>query len=492
MSNEKNRVIVAKAKDYFKEKGYDIKTSHIYDVFSQLSGHKNWHIGSKKDINFEDLFKKPKNIFENEQLYKNINGILLENNNFNKNMTFRNEEICRFLITGSAGSGKSVFLKKVLTNDIINKKIDNVTLFTHDSSSYQKFCDMFNGEIIRINEYSKINIFEFFRNSKKNDTFDHDESIIFLISFFEIILSKKINYKEVYNIIKKVDATNQKIKMIHFIDEFKLLSNFDDKDIDILNKYTESGEFPHFDKDTNIKIDNSINIFELQPLWYFNERNYQVREIFFNIFLKLKWGETGVDSTHHSIICEEILPQNFYGFTLFLDLMRSARIRGSSLITLLQDIKLIESAAFNANIYSVNQKEDSEMMLKVFFSNVNQCVIGKTSNINDLKQIDNDRLKHEMNFKNLKYLNENSYVNIKQSESKMILYTYNEMKSIEIKLNPIEKALYSDSFQDQIIYDALSKVTNLNFVEKIHSIVDETYINNNDVMNYINSYNKYT
>jgi hypothetical protein len=83
-NNEQNKLFIAKAKKLFNQKGYEVKTSHLYDIFSQLSGYKNWHIASKKDPILAQSIKlevdknkdNPEflNIFENDN--ESINRIL--------------------------------------------------------------------------------------------------------------------------------------------------------------------------------------------------------------------------------------------------------------------------------------------------------------------------------------------------------------------------------------------------------------------------------
>lgn len=52
MSIDSNKPIVKKSKEILKELGYEVKTSHIYDLLSRLAGETNWHVASAKNVSF--------------------------------------------------------------------------------------------------------------------------------------------------------------------------------------------------------------------------------------------------------------------------------------------------------------------------------------------------------------------------------------------------------------------------------------------------------
>lgn len=49
-----NKSFVTRAKEILSEQKVKVTTSQLYEMFSKLSGEKNWNIASQKEINFQD------------------------------------------------------------------------------------------------------------------------------------------------------------------------------------------------------------------------------------------------------------------------------------------------------------------------------------------------------------------------------------------------------------------------------------------------------
>lgn len=54
MTTENNKKIVEKTKEVLHDLGYEVKTNHIYEMFSRISGFKSWHVAKTKGIEFAD------------------------------------------------------------------------------------------------------------------------------------------------------------------------------------------------------------------------------------------------------------------------------------------------------------------------------------------------------------------------------------------------------------------------------------------------------
>jgi hypothetical protein len=50
-----NKSLVLKSQSFLKEFGYDVKTSHLYELYSKLSNEKDWNIAKVKNVQFADL-----------------------------------------------------------------------------------------------------------------------------------------------------------------------------------------------------------------------------------------------------------------------------------------------------------------------------------------------------------------------------------------------------------------------------------------------------
>lgn len=125
MSSENNSAIIKKTQIILKELGYEVKTGHLYELFSKLSGESSWNVASVKKTSFaekvlelmiknknvpeEELSLKIKNMFLNEMKESRTNEICFgfsEKNQaiITKKLTYSPNS----LFVGSMGTGKSV------------------------------------------------------------------------------------------------------------------------------------------------------------------------------------------------------------------------------------------------------------------------------------------------------------------------------------------------------------------------------------------------
>lgn len=70
-----NKEIVNKSQSILKELGYEVKTGHLYELFSQLQGYKSWNVASAKDTDFSNLLMDPETKALDEY-YKELNPII--------------------------------------------------------------------------------------------------------------------------------------------------------------------------------------------------------------------------------------------------------------------------------------------------------------------------------------------------------------------------------------------------------------------------------
>jgi hypothetical protein len=57
MSFENNSDLIKKTKQLLKEYGYDVKTGHLFEVFSKLAGEKSYNVAKTKNISFEEILQ---------------------------------------------------------------------------------------------------------------------------------------------------------------------------------------------------------------------------------------------------------------------------------------------------------------------------------------------------------------------------------------------------------------------------------------------------
>ena len=54
-----NTAFIKKAQQLLSKHGFEVKTSQLYEIFSELSGYKNYNIAKAKNIEFETMVKIP-------------------------------------------------------------------------------------------------------------------------------------------------------------------------------------------------------------------------------------------------------------------------------------------------------------------------------------------------------------------------------------------------------------------------------------------------
>lgn len=156
MSKDLNKELISKAKELFKEKGYEVKTSHLYDIFAKLSGYKDWHTASavnaplsksiKKFVQETDLSTYPKFMNGIKDFFINQQGEEVKFQLFDPALPAWN-----YAISGQTGSGKTLLLNKLLgmtmkeyTYSMYRPLIQGITL--GEEYNYSKFIALFGGK----------------------------------------------------------------------------------------------------------------------------------------------------------------------------------------------------------------------------------------------------------------------------------------------------------------------------------------------------------
>lgn len=153
MSSDNNKPIIKKAQELLKEFGHEVKTGHLYEVFSKLANEASWNVAKTKQVSFLDKILSPfkqsetkeilpwhqaKELYlesfqQNPKSTKFKLGMLLptESNQevkiLEKNMTLEPNA----LFVGSMGTGKSVSMVATLVDYYLNNH-DNVLIFIID------------------------------------------------------------------------------------------------------------------------------------------------------------------------------------------------------------------------------------------------------------------------------------------------------------------------------------------------------------------------
>lgn len=169
MESNDNKQFVKKMKSILKSKGYEIKTSHIYEVLAQMEGFQSWHEASVKKADLTNVMKKYKNNFQNQntedsnllnQLATDL--IDLAGNQLNFKLNDPSLFDWNHSIFGESGSGKTTLVNKLITIEILRNKNPLIYVLDRaDSNEFSKVIKLFNGEQINVSKsLPRINIFE--------------------------------------------------------------------------------------------------------------------------------------------------------------------------------------------------------------------------------------------------------------------------------------------------------------------------------------------
>lgn len=132
MKEAKNKQIIEKAKEILEKKGYEVKTGHLYELFSKLAGHSSWNVAKVAGEAFEkvlETFKEELPVVANKQslTLKDMEELVLSGvlkNKFFMGQSLKTGEAVlkdfyiepNALFTGNMGIGKTEAIKSVLSS----------------------------------------------------------------------------------------------------------------------------------------------------------------------------------------------------------------------------------------------------------------------------------------------------------------------------------------------------------------------------------------
>lgn len=149
--NDENSQIINKAKKILKEQGYEVKTSHLYELLSKLANEASWNVAKAKGTDFNQVlapFKDNKEIIQSTDipispielvnLFLKHKDLFLFGSNGSVNM-FKSPNA---LFVGSMGSGKTTSLKFSILSWLIGNS-EKTQLCIVDSLKDTKEYDLF-------------------------------------------------------------------------------------------------------------------------------------------------------------------------------------------------------------------------------------------------------------------------------------------------------------------------------------------------------------
>lgn len=344
-SNDFNKQFISKAKTLLQDKGYSVKTSHLYDVFAQLAGYKNWHVASKKDVKFDKVMIKNavskidiKNNKLNEFLKTTFTDI-----NTSREMDFdffdKTKPAWNYSITGQTGSGKTVLLKKLLMTEKIKNKDSKIVLITSNGlDEYKNLLLINNGLGISINkDYPKVNIFNCADYEKMPNDYKMNDIVLFIVKEtkteknFEELKEIMIHYYEHYNyigfnknffdsyglIFNDYNALEKKLilnefeyipnesKMMFIVETLKIISKYENSTNDLINLV----------KDTYNKCNNNNKKVVIEDLILYGlEESGKFNKLFFCLKDYTKNGKYPIFDTNDSVaLNNDFIIIDFYG-----------------------------------------------------------------------------------------------------------------------------------------------------------------------------------
>lgn len=160
MSNEYNKPIIAKAQALLREYGHEVKTGHLYEVFSKLAGEPSWNVAKAKQTSFLDkvlsvfYFGNKSGYSEEvkESRIAYLNSIKDQTSNFDLGLHLESKKIINkdftkepnALFVGSLGTGKTVSMVNSLVSWVARNK-ENGLVFLVDplkgAVDYQELFD---------------------------------------------------------------------------------------------------------------------------------------------------------------------------------------------------------------------------------------------------------------------------------------------------------------------------------------------------------------
>lgn len=239
-------------------------------------------------------------------------------------------------VYGESGGGKSVFLQEMVSCMVAQK----VKVFALDiGQSYKNLCSLMKGEMIRfskgidisLNPFSKLKLCK--TEDEKDDLLTAARSIIYSMTGAESKLSMSIVDKALADLVKD----DLEINMTSIALSIKKDKSKEAQDLSkTMFAYTKDGIYgKYFDKDSNIKFDKEVTVFEFEEIK--NDvglLSVVLQVISMQIFLQVLTGDR---KTQFMLIVDEAWMILDYCAKFLGDLARTIRKYGGSLVTCVQN-----------------------------------------------------------------------------------------------------------------------------------------------------------
>lgn len=148
MASDQNHDLVNKTKKLLQEYGHEVKTTHLYEVFSKLANEASWNVAKAKGTNFTELLLgKAHNEIEDKIITLLKEGLLKDSITLGKdesNEKFKKLDPIKqpgLWMLGAPGSGKTVATKFTLLTHMLGNS-DETIYFLYDPSKTNNYSSL--------------------------------------------------------------------------------------------------------------------------------------------------------------------------------------------------------------------------------------------------------------------------------------------------------------------------------------------------------------
>jgi hypothetical protein len=269
-----NKSIAAQSKTILDKFGYEVKLSHLYEMFSQLAGEKDWNTAKAKNTQFENLLKKDVDVSDNKiELFDLLNNSI----NF---LTL--EKPCDFSISSQK-------LNIIVETIVKNEKIEDPKFYKLASKTILEKLNQFYLQD-EDSQFKKFPEFEKYKDLLKidlNDRIPSPKKMNLVMAVLEVMLSSQSNlidgfkvfdYDEVSQIVYETYRKNKgKPQLSDLLKTAgELLKPQDEKSAELVDRFkmkirnwTAQGVYRMFDGPTTFDFTRYAKenpSFDLNPL----------------------------------------------------------------------------------------------------------------------------------------------------------------------------------------------------------------------------------
>ena len=272
MSNKQdNQALINRTKQYLKEYGYEVKTSHLYEVFAKLVNEPNWHVAKAKNIDFSNVIYKSHSL---EELVKNIDNldpikviyeihnrlnhkvqVVEKGNNLGLNLIANMNKDIKIAIMyrpkpkdSLVVSGKTIEIESAITNKHIINMVKSMNIHECNRGIIYSSANSFNDKLYQLAIDHHIEIIDFEDLTNFAYRIDHNKETL--------AKAKNINF---FNVIYEKESLENLVKNIDNLDSIKVISEIHkrlDHKIELVDSNNELclSHIVTMSKDTKIAI----------------------------------------------------------------------------------------------------------------------------------------------------------------------------------------------------------------------------------------------